>query len=509
VDSTGSPLARSVPIIFSGVTQITAPSATVVMPDSGAYGFAYTVSDAAGNPLSAGTIISVSAEGDGSSELLVTGDKEVQIPDTQNPAYATFFATVQDSRIGGASGSFFIRINVTSQNGNAYHLIPGVLLGSGSSVYIPPGLREPAQIEAGTPSRDAVDVAGVGGVETSVLTFTVKDSAGVPFDASKRIFVDFDLEFIPNSYVSGGTPPLILPASDSTDNGGRARVTVASGTQAGVAQVLGTVITSGGTVLEARSRQIVVRAADPDLSHSSFFTDSYSFAMNGNSGGPTFFVSLADTFSNPVPSRRVYFHSWAGNIVAATTSNAVGGGSVSFLGGNPQPTVAGTASAGRPTYDPREGLFWVVGQTTGKGGISLTDSVLVCWSRGPISITGIPGATVGVPQSGSSPVVNISVLDGLNNPLPVGTSITVSIEFTSDISGILFSTTGSLTAGTPYIIPNASYVVNPGPGVSDFSFRVVDLSTNGAPVGQLMNVVVTVSAPNIGTVSSSFNAVIQ
>ncbi|HEX9614990.1 MAG TPA: hypothetical protein VGA55_05770, partial [Bacteroidota bacterium] len=211
----------------------------------------------------------------------------------------------------------------------------------------------------------------------------------------------------------------------------------------------------------------------------------------------------------PVPGRRVYFHTWAGNIVAATTSDAVGAGSVPFLGGNPDATNAGTALAGRPTYDTKEGLFWVVAQTTGKGGISLTDSVLVCWSRGPISITGIPGATLGVPSGGSSAPVNLSILDALGNPLPVGTSITVAIEFTSSISGILFSTTGDLKAGTPYFIPNAPYVVYPGPNVSDFTFNVVDLSQSGGPVGQQMNVIITVTAPGIGTISRSFNAVIQ
>ena len=508
VDSTGSQLSRSVPIVFSGPTIISAPTATIVMPDSGGYGFSYTVSDLAGNPLTENTNIAVTVAGDGAGDLVVAGDRTVQIPDTQSPVYTSFNAVVRDTRIGGSSGAFNVIISVESENGNASHMIPGILLSSGSSVYIPANLREPSQIEATAPSRDALDVAGVGGQETSVLSFTVKDSAGVPFDASKRIFVDFNLEFIPNSFVVGGTAPLILPPSDSTDNGGKVRVTLVSGTQAGVAQVVARVMTSLGAIIEARSRQIIIRAGDPNQSHFSFFTDSYAFATTPGSIGPNFFVQLADTFSNPVTGRRIYFHSWAGNVQAEATSDFNGGASVSFLGGNPQPNAAGTAAAGRPTYFGNEGLFWVVSQTTGKAGSTVSDSLLICWSSGPISIAGIPATTLDVPSSGSSVPVDLVIDGSYGNPLPVGTSINISIDFTTNVSGIKFTTTGDLTAGTPYVIPNAAYIVSGGAGVTDFSFRVVDLSQTGAPTGQLMNVIITVNAPNIGSVTRSFNAVV-
>ena len=507
----GTTISKSIPVVFSGRTRIIAPTTAFVVPDSGEYSFAYKVQDANGNPLTQGTSITVTVTGPGSGDLEIAGDKSVTVPDTDDPGYTSFFAVIRDKRTRGASGLVTAMIEVRSENGNASYSFNGSVQPGADIISPPPSAREPAQIAVTGPSLTAIDIAGVGGQENSVITYTVKDSLGRPIDQNKRTFVRFGLEFFANSYVGGGQPPRIIPSGDSTDNSGVVRASVVSGTQAGVVKLIATVNLPSGKVLTSEPVRIAVRAGDPTRSHFTFSTDAYAFATTSSSTYPTFFVQVADTFSNPVaPGTAVYFHTWAGNIQGYTGTDNNGRGLVYFLGGDPVPTAAGTLLAGRPTFHQREGVLWVVAQTAGKSGKKISDSLRVCWSIGPITATGIPTTTVTIPRGSSSAQISISLRDGRNNPLPVGTTFSASISFTSDVSGVRFGVYGDLSDESPYTIPNGSWVVDPGPNVTDFSFRVADLSTGGgATVGQSIIVKIAVNAPNIGQKTFSFSGVVQ
>jgi len=498
-------LAQSVPIVFSEATQVTGPAAFIVIADSGEYDFNYVVADVHGSPLSEGTTIQVAVSGDGSGDLELTGDKSVTVPDTQDPKWTTYTVRIRDKRTGGADGNIQVTVTVTSKNGDLVSMYNGIVLGSGSSVYVPPSMREPAQIETSLPSRSAIDVSGVGGIENSVITFTVKDSVGVAFDASRRIWVNFDINFSPNSFTTVGTYPVVTPNGDSTDNAGRVRATIVSGTQSGVLQIVARVDRPSKPSITSEPARIVVRAGFPVQSHFAMTTNSYVFATTSPPGfGPNFAVQVADTFSNPVPSgTAVYFHTWAGNIQAMAVTDANGRAGVEFLGGPPYPTT--------PTnYTGRPGVFYVVAHVLGKGGEQISDSVRVCWAIGPITVTGIPGATVGIPQQGTSAAISLSIRDGRNNPLPVGTSISSKVDFTSDLTGIKFGISGDLSSEVSFIMPNGPYVVDPGSGVTDFTFYASDLSSStGAPVGQRVTIIITINAPNIGATTISFPGVVQ
>ena len=498
-------LSQSVPIVFSEATQISGPSAFIVIADSGEYDFNYTVADAHGNPLSEGTSISVSVSGDGSGDLELTGDKSVNVPDTQNPQWTTYTVRIRDRRTGGAEGNLQVTVTVTSRNGNLVQNYNGIVLGGGTSVYVPPSARQPAQIETGLPTRSAIDVSGVGGVENSVITFTVKDSVGVAFDASRRIWVNFDINFSPNSFTTIGTFPVVTPNGDSTDNAGRVRATIVSGTQAGVLQIVARVDRPPLPSITSEPARIVVRAGFPVQTHFAMTTNSYVFATTSPPGfGPTFGVQAADTFSNPIPSgTAAYFHSWAGNIQATAVTDANGRASVEFLGGPPYPTAPAN-------YTGRPGVFYVVSHMIGKNGSLISDSVRVCWAIGPITVTGIPGAAVGIPQQSTSAAISLSIRDGRNNPLPVGTSISSKVDFTTDLTGIKFGISGDLSSEATFYQPNGPYVVDPGPGITDFTFYVSDLSSGvGAPVGQTVTVILTINAPNIGVTTISFPGVVN
>lgn len=501
IGDSGITISKSIPIVFSMASQIVAPQASFVIADSGLYDFTYKVQDINGMPLTAGTTVRVGVTGDPASELKVEGDVDVTIPDTQDPKYTNFSARIRDSKLGGASGNITVSINVTSLNGNIIHKFNGTLLSSGGDVIVvPPSAREPAQIAFGGVSTNAIDVAGIGGIENAVITYIVKDSLGKPIDEKKRVYARFSISFFPNSYVGGGTPPRVIPGADSSDNSGQLRASIVSGTQAGVVQLVARVDLPNGNVLTSEPVKVTVRAGDPTQSHFTFYTDAFVFATTPELKYPRFFVQLADTFSNPVAlGTAVYFHSWAGAIQANTNTDIDGRGVVSFLGGNPLPTNAGSASAGRPTYYQREGVFWVVSQTSGKNGKKIIDSLRVAWAVGPISVTGIPTTALDIPRAGTSAPVNISVRDARGNPLPVGTKISMKIEFTSDVSGIKFGSSGDLSTDEPFVQPNGPWVVDPGPRVTDFNFRISDLSTaGGATIGQTIIVKITIEAPNMG-----------
>lgn len=510
VKASGATVTQSIPIIFSGRSQIIAPQASFTISDSGAYDFTFKVQDAIGHPLASGTAITVSVTGDAAKDLKVEGDASVTIPDTQDPKYTSFSARIRDTRLSGSFGPVTVVINVASPNGNTQHKFNGTLLSS-EEVIVPPTAREPAQISFGGVTATAIDVAGVGGLENSVITYIVRDSLGKPIDGSKRVFARFNIQFFPNSYVGGGTPPRVIPSADSSDNLGQLRASIISGTQAGVVQLVARVDLPNGNVITSEPVRIIVRAGDPTQSHFTFFTNSFVFATFPGSKFPTFFVQVADTFSNPVTAgTAVYFHSWAGAIQASANTDLDGRGSVSFLGGNPAPTAAGTAAAGRPTFFQREGVLWVVAQTAGKNGKKISDSLRVVWAAGPITVTGIPTTPLIIPRGSVSAPVNVTIKDGRGNPLPVGTKISVKIDFTSDVSGIKFGVSGDFSTDESFVMPNGPWMVDPGPGITDFTFRVTDLSTGGgATVGQSVIVKIIIDAPNIGIRTVSFGGVVQ
>jgi len=508
----GGLVTQSGAIVFSGAPLITGPTASFILADSGQYAFNYRVQDSNGHPLSAGTKITVVAVGDAGRDLKFDGDADVTLPDTQDPKYTSFSAVVRDTKTGGPAGDFTIEIRVAGANGSALHKFTGTLQSAaGDVIVVPPSAREPAQIAFGGVSSTAIDIAGVGGLENAVITYIVKDSLGKPIDAARRVYARFAVSFFPNSYVGGGTPPRVIPPGDSTDNNGQLRASIVSGTQAGVIQLVAEINMPDGRIIRSEPVKITVRAGDPTQSHFTFYTNSFVFATAPGSLTPTFYVQLADTFSNPVAEgTAVYFHSWSGAIQGNINTDRNGRGQVNFLGGNPLPTVAGTVSAGRPTYYQREGVFWVVAQSAGKGGKKISDSLRVVWATGPIVITGIPTSTVTIPRGGASAVIGLTFKDSRGNPLPVGTGISIKLDyFTSEVVPNKFGVSGDLSQEFSFVMPNGPWVVDPGPGITDFNINLVDISPGGAQIGTSVVATITINAPNIGSRTVSFNGQVQ
>jgi hypothetical protein len=507
IGDSGSVISRSLPVVFSGATRIIAPTQAFVIPDSGEYTFNYSVQDANGNPLTQGSSISVSLDGPGAGDLSIEGDRTLTLPDTDDPSYTQFFIRLRDRREGGPAGLVNITITVAStQNGNAKYTFSGLQQAESGVITVPPSAREPAQIRTFPPTASDIYVAGVGERENSVLSYQVLDSLETPITKEKRVYATYAIEFFPNSLVGGGTPPTLVPGADSTDESGRLRTSVKAGTQAGVIQVVARIALPSGKVIISQPVKVSVHAGFPDRSHFTYRTNAYSFAITEGGVGGSFFVQIGDTFSNPVAvGTAVYFHTQAGviqtgrNFFGAYT-DANGRAGVTFLGGNPVPTAAGSLLAGRSTFYLTEGYFWTYAQTQGRNSIDIIDSLLVLWSVPPVVASNLPTTDVSIPRGGTSAPVTITLKDGRGNPLPVGTTITTAVEvFTSDLSGLRFGVSGDLSTTRPFVLQNYPSVIYPASRVTDFTIYASDVSTSGgAPVGTSIIINIIVSAPNFG-----------
>ncbi len=513
ISESGTTISKNIPIVFSGRTRIIAPTTAFEVPDSGEYSFAYKVQDANGNPLVAGTAIRVTVSGPGSAGLELGGDDNITLPDTDDPFWTSFSVTLRDRQTGGPSGPVTVKIDVTSQNGNASHTFSGVVKPAASVITVPPSAREPSQIAIiGNPTASDIFVAGVGAVENSVITYEVRDSLGVPIDTSRRVTATFGVSFFPNSFVQGGTPPTVIPTSAVTDNRGRFTANVTSGTQAGIVQLVARIALPNGRTIVSEPVKISVHAGFPNQNHFTIMTSNWAFAGLDFVNQIGFSVLVGDTFSNPVQAgTAIYWHTQAGvmqtgtNNPGASYTGANGVATSVLYTGNPRPTTL-------PHYDPTvgRGYHWVYAQTQGRGGRRIIDSLLVLVCGGPIQIIGLPTSFT-IPRQGTSAPIPFQVRDGLGNPLPTSTRITVSVAYDNTVTGIKFVPGGDFSESSPtHTIPNAAYVRFPGPLVTDYVVRVQDASSGtGAPAGMSVTLTISINAPGIGIITRSIPGTVQ
>ncbi len=93
-DENYNQISSSVYVLFSGTPQVSVTPTSFSIPNGGAQQFNYVVSDQNGNPLSSGTNISVSVQGE---NVGAQGDLSVQLPDTQSRGWTQFSFTVYDT----------------------------------------------------------------------------------------------------------------------------------------------------------------------------------------------------------------------------------------------------------------------------------------------------------------------------------------------------------------------------------------------------------------------------
>ncbi len=116
IDGNGNLIEEKARALWSWYTVIDLTPTSFAVPDGGAQLFQYSVSDMFGNPLTAGTHITVTADvGD------LRGDTDVTLPDTQCPeGWTQFEVTLYDDDPGnpGDPELCSVKVTVTSDNGD-------------------------------------------------------------------------------------------------------------------------------------------------------------------------------------------------------------------------------------------------------------------------------------------------------------------------------------------------------------------------------------------------------
>lgn len=327
-----------------------------------------------------------------------------------------------------------------------------------------------------------VSVYGVGGKETAILGWEVRDSLGLAVDASHSVKLTFTSANGPN----GGE--YISPPSVTTNQVGQAYTTFNAGTKSGVVQVTASATVGSRTIVSSPVR-LVINGGFPVQSHFSIAAFRQNFSALGWLGRTNAItVLVGDMYSNPVaPGTAVYFRSSAGVIQPSIFTTKDGFGSVVLYSGNPTPIGAYAAAA----YG--DGYHWVVARTLGQGGSVVEDSTLLLWSgAGQISNV-LPNAfTI---TNANSQNFSFKVSDALGHPLSAGTVISVTASIPPPpTSGqqqnqviIVFGVNGTVQ------LPD---VIMPGAGSTDFAFTLKDGTwsiTDATPV----NVTISISGPNV------------
>lgn len=334
---------------------------------------------------------------------------------------------------------------------------------------VPPSARQPAQIAFINSSAPYIFVSGVGSTqENAVLTYEVRDSTGTPI--GNKVFATYTVQFFPNTFVGTGTPPAVIPTGDSTDNAGRLRLTVKSGTRAGVVQIVVSVTTSAG-VIRSQPVRLSVNSGFPDQRHFTLSADRYNFPgleaaalpqQQGLGARVVVRAQVGDRYSNPVlPGTVVYFSTLHG--VISTKDGPTSGqfgvtdeeGFVSqyLMAGNPYPRGANALPGLGPGYS------YVYAQTIGENGSPVIDSILVLWTGKPI-ITKLDTLTsFTVPNGGAAGPFRFKVADIFDHPMSAGTTITVTADF-------------AVVSGDAFIVMRDTFAS--GPGTTEFSVILRD-----------------------------------
>jgi hypothetical protein len=348
--------------------------------------------------------------------------------------------------------------------------------GSGGS-----GLAQTIAFMGANPQQ--ISVRGVGGLETALLTFEVRDSLGLPIDAAHAITLTISIQNGP------GGGEYISPSPVTTNTAGQAFTTVTAGTRSGVFQIVATG-TVGARVLTTTPVRLTINAGFADQVHFTVAAPFYNLPILGIANARTpISVLVGDRYSNPVlVNTAVYFRSSAGVIQPTIFTNQDGQGSVSLISGNPQPLGAYAAVAFG------NGYHYIVARTIGEAGATVTDSILVLWS-GQSLITNFAPGTFNIPNGGSQ-TFTFTVADALGHPLAAGTTISVLAlvppppDPNAPVNQVQlsFGVSGGITLND---------MIFPGPGATTFTCKLSDGTTNILDsIGTRVSLSVSVGGPN-------------
>ncbi|MDQ7040697.1 MAG: Ig-like domain-containing protein [Rhodothermus sp.] len=330
-------------------------------------------------------------------------------------------------------------------------------------------------------SDQAIGVRESGSKETAELVFQVADSMGRPVVLEHAVRVRFRFGVQP------GGGEYLFPTEALTDNSGRVRVHVASGTKAGVVQVVAEATVDGRTI-RSQPVSLAIHGGLPDPAFFTLAPAQYNFPGWVAYGLENeISVIVGDQYGNPVkPGTAVYFTTTHGVITGSVMTDANGQGSVTLYAANPLPP---------------DGIAIITATTADRNQQPVTRSIPIVFSGPPVAVLCMLDDQGNcLPQT---PVATLDqsyllqLTDHLGNPLAPGTQVTIEAQGTKvkavGAVDVELGDTGFRVLGAETTYDD----VVRGPGVTEFFFRVVEdqtLDEGGTPTVEV--IVIKIDGPN-------------
>ncbi len=325
--------------LTSGATTIKASAQAGTTAVTASYGFSVGAASVTLSPITFG-VSPLSAFGTTSMSVTVTG-----VP-------VTTPITVNFSSACASSGKASVSTSATTVNGVATgsyrdigcagtDTVTATASGSTSTGNLAVNAPAIGSLQFVSASPTTISLKGIGGTETSQVTFKVVDAGGNPLSGQN---VSFGL----STTIGGITlTPAGSPPTATSDNNGLVVITVNAGVVSTPVRV-----TATAGALTSQSNQLTITTGIPD--QDSFSLSASTHAIEGwNYDGTTSVLTarLADHFNNPVPDgTAVNFTTEGGSIVGSCTT--IGGACTSTF----------TSQAPRPTNGRVTVLAYAVGE---------------------------------------------------------------------------------------------------------------------------------------------------
>lgn len=396
---------------------------------------------------------------------------------------STMSVTIVLKKTGYRDTSFVAQLKsgvVITQN---FTLAPVSIVSGGGGIGGGSGLAQTIFFIGAT--QPEVQVYGVGGKETTIMSWEVRDSLGLPIDESHAV----DLQFNILGAINGGE--YVSPVVLRTNATGQAHMTFNAGIKSGVVQVQATA-SVGSRVIASGPVKVLVTGGYPDQAHFTIATAKFNFPALGIANmRNSISVLVGDKYSNPAAPSAVYFSSSAGVIqggISGTITSKDGQGSVDLISGNPAPF--GIYSA----QDHGDGYHRIVAKTLGQQGATVQDSILIMWS-GAGYISNVNPTSFNIPNGGSQ-TITFQVSDYLGHPLAAGTRIMVSASIPPPPTEGAKQNQVFISFGNSGVIELPD-VITPGPGTTQFTCVLRDGTWDtDDPAGTPVNLMFAVTGPN-------------
>ncbi len=268
------------------------------------------------------------------------------------------------------------------------------------------------------PAGIRLSVYGVGGQESAIFTFEVRDSLGFPITSNRADTVTFTISGVP---VTGGA--YVSPGAGITGGSGRVAAVINSGTVSGSLELTASLRRDAdGVILVSSPVKVLVYGGKPDQTHFAVGANPnnvFGYYIIGRTS--TITALVGDKYGNPTaPGTAVYFGNPQQGVITTNTGFTDERGFATGL------LITGANHA-------PNGLGYVYARTIGENLQTVLDSVMVLFSGNAYIANIVAAAPPLAVDNTTQAVVNFNVWDERNNPLAAGTTIAAEIVGASAI----------------------------------------------------------------------------